>query len=76
MRLGEELDADIIVMATHGQGGLRRLCLGSVAREVAERATAPVLLVRAVEHDALEEYCIRESEASRERRHLTFLRVS
>jgi nucleotide-binding universal stress UspA family protein len=38
--------ADLIVMATHGRGGWRRLWLGSVASKVVERAGAPVLLVR------------------------------
>jgi nucleotide-binding universal stress UspA family protein len=36
----------IIVMATHGLGGLRRWALGSVADRVVHLAEAPVLLVR------------------------------
>ncbi len=39
---------DLIVMASHGRGGVARWFLGSVAEEVARRAPAPVLLVRAV----------------------------
>ena len=39
--------ADLIVMSTHGTGGLRRLWLGSVASEVIRRATQPLLLIRA-----------------------------
>jgi nucleotide-binding universal stress UspA family protein len=38
--------ADLIVMATHGRSGWRRLWLGSVANKVVERAETPVLLVR------------------------------
>jgi nucleotide-binding universal stress UspA family protein len=38
--------ADLIVMGTHGRGGLERLFLGSVAEGVARAATVPVLLVR------------------------------
>jgi len=38
---------DVIVMATHGRGGLRRWLLGSVAEEVVRHAPVPVLLVRA-----------------------------
>jgi nucleotide-binding universal stress UspA family protein len=38
---------DVIVMATHGRGGLRRWLLGSVAEEVVRRAPVPVLLIRA-----------------------------
>ena len=40
------VDARLIVMATHGRTGLRRLLLGSVAHEVVHRALLPVLLVR------------------------------
>jgi nucleotide-binding universal stress UspA family protein len=39
-------DADLIVMATHGSGGLLRLTLGSVASDTLHRATTPLLLVR------------------------------
>lgn len=38
--------ADIIVMATHGRGGLGRAFLGSVADHVVRHAPCPVLLVR------------------------------
>jgi nucleotide-binding universal stress UspA family protein len=38
---------DVIVMATHGRGGLRRWLLGSVAEEVVRHSPVPVLLVRA-----------------------------
>jgi len=36
----------LIVMTTHGRGGLQRLFLGSVAMKVVQRAHVPVLLVR------------------------------
>lgn len=39
-------DVDLIVMATHGYGGLRRWMLGSVADKVLHTTTLPVLLVR------------------------------
>jgi nucleotide-binding universal stress UspA family protein len=42
---------DLIVMASHGRGGVTRWFVGSVAEDVVRRATVPVLLVRA-EHDA------------------------
>jgi nucleotide-binding universal stress UspA family protein len=38
---------DLIVMATHGRGGVMRALLGSVAESVARRSPVPVLLVRA-----------------------------
>jgi nucleotide-binding universal stress UspA family protein len=41
--------ADVIVMTTHGRGGLGRLIMGSVAESVLRRTTTPILLLRAVE---------------------------
>lgn len=40
---------DVMVMSTHGRGGLRRWFLGSVAEEVVRKASIPVLLVRVPE---------------------------
>jgi nucleotide-binding universal stress UspA family protein len=39
-------EADLVVMATHGRGGLRRLMLGSVAESVVKAAPVPVLVFR------------------------------
>lgn len=44
----ERADCDVIVMGTHGRGGLNRLLLGSVAEKVVRTASMPVLTVRAV----------------------------
>ncbi len=41
-----ELGVDLIVIGRHGQRGLARLILGSVAEQVAKIATPSVLLVR------------------------------
>ena len=41
-----ELGCDLIVIGRHGQRGLARLILGSVAEQVAKMADASVLLVR------------------------------
>ena len=40
-----ELDVDLIVMCTHGRGGLRGFMHGRLAQQVTGFATAPVLLV-------------------------------
>jgi universal stress protein A len=40
------LTADLIVMGTHGRGGLRRLFLGSVAERIVREASCPVLTTR------------------------------
>ncbi|AIO39708.1 universal stress protein [Burkholderia sp. AU19243] len=45
--LAGELDADLIVMGTHGRRGFRRLFLGSVAERVLRHATRPVLMIPA-----------------------------
>jgi nucleotide-binding universal stress UspA family protein len=42
----ESMTADLIVMGTHGRTGLRRLIMGSVAEQVARRASCPVLTIR------------------------------
>jgi nucleotide-binding universal stress UspA family protein len=39
--------ADLVVMATRGQGGVRRAVLGSVASEVISLSPVPVMLMRA-----------------------------
>lgn len=39
-----ELDSDLIVMASHGRSGLQRLLLGSVAEGVLRKARRPVLV--------------------------------
>lgn len=41
--------ADVIVMTTHGRGGLGRLIPGSVAESVLRGTTTPILLLRAPE---------------------------
>ncbi|MFB6085600.1 MAG: universal stress protein [Halodesulfurarchaeum sp.] len=42
----DDIDADLIVMGTHGRGGLDRLLLGSVAERVVRAASAPVMTVQ------------------------------
>jgi nucleotide-binding universal stress UspA family protein len=39
-------EADMVVMATHGRGGVRRWLLGSVSDKVLRRGNVPLLLVR------------------------------
>jgi universal stress protein A len=45
----EELEADLIVMGTHGRTGLARMFLGSVAERTLRIAPCPVLSVRTAE---------------------------
>ena len=44
--IARDKDVDVVVMATHGHGGLSRLILGSVATATLRHTTAPLLLVR------------------------------
>ena len=46
LRVADEIEADMIVIGTHGRRGLSRLVLGSVAEEVVRRAACPVVTVR------------------------------
>ena len=43
---GESLQADLIVMGSHGRNALEKLVLGSVAQAVLSRTRLPVLVVR------------------------------
>jgi nucleotide-binding universal stress UspA family protein len=47
LRVAQEVNADLIVMGTHGRTGLGRLLMGSVAEQVVRRAPCPVLTVKA-----------------------------
>ncbi len=42
----EEIHADLIVMGSRGQGGFKRLLLGSVSDGVLHHAHCPVLIIR------------------------------
>jgi nucleotide-binding universal stress UspA family protein len=42
----EEVDAGLVVVSSHGQSGLRRLLLGSVAERVVRLAHCPVLVLK------------------------------
>jgi nucleotide-binding universal stress UspA family protein len=52
VKAAKELNADLIVMATHGRHGISHLVLGSVAEKVVRGSTCPVMTVRMQEHSA------------------------
>jgi universal stress protein A len=51
VRAAQDLNADLIIISTHGHTGLRHMLMGSVAEAVVRRAPCPVLTVRLREHD-------------------------
>lgn len=55
VRYAEAEDCDLIVMGTHGRGGIDRLLLGSVAERVVRSASVPVMTVRVGDRDEEDE---------------------
>ena len=47
VKIAREWEADLIVMGTHGRGGLQHLLVGSVAESVIKHAGVPVMVVSA-----------------------------
>lgn len=54
LRYAAENEIDLIVMGTHGRGGVTHMLLGSIAEKVVRRAPCPVLTVRQPEHEFVE----------------------
>jgi len=53
LQMATDARADLIVVGTHGRGGLKRLALGSVAEEIVRTAPCPVLVARPVDYTGL-----------------------
>ena len=51
VKAADELDADLLLLSTHGHTGLKRVFLGSVTEHVTRYAHCPVLTVREREHE-------------------------
>ncbi|MGK3963792.1 universal stress protein [Sorangium sp. So ce118] len=49
-QLAADLDADLVVVGSHGHHGIERLLLGSVAERVSRLARCPVWIVRSKDH--------------------------
>ncbi len=50
VKYAEDANIDLIVVGTHGRGGLVQMLLGSVAEKVVRKAGCPVLTVRPAGH--------------------------
>jgi nucleotide-binding universal stress UspA family protein len=46
IRYADEVNADMIVMATHGRSGLSHILMGSTAEQVIRKASCPVLTLK------------------------------
>ena len=46
-----ELDSDLVVMCSHGQGGFRNLMFGNIAQQVIALGITPVLIIRPTQED-------------------------
>jgi Universal stress protein UspA and related nucleotide-binding proteins len=51
LRYAGEHSIDLIVMGTHGRGGVTHMLLGSITEKVVRRAPCPVLTVRHPQHE-------------------------
>ena len=63
-RLQEEPKIDLVVMATHGRGGVARMVMGSVTDKVIRSAPCPVLTLRTHPHPDAEPAAARKSSAA------------
>ena len=45
LAMADEIHADLVVLGTHGRGGVEHLLLGSVAEKVMRKASCPVMVV-------------------------------
>lgn len=53
VRYAQEVGIDLIIMATHGRKGIKKLFWGSVADEVLKKSSIPVLMIKP-DHASLE----------------------
>ena len=51
--VARDLEADLIVITTHGHTGLKHVFMGSTAERVVRHAPCPVLVVRRHEHESV-----------------------
>jgi nucleotide-binding universal stress UspA family protein len=52
LQIALDVQADVLLVGTHGRTGIKRMLLGSVAEAVVRRASCPVIAVRAKDYHA------------------------
>ncbi len=53
VQIAVEVDADLVVVGTHGRRGVKRLVLGSIAARILSHARCPVYVVRRKDHHGI-----------------------
>jgi hypothetical protein len=53
LQVAIDLQADIVLLGTHGRTGVKRLIVGSVAEAVVRKASCPVIVVRPKDYHAV-----------------------
>ncbi|NOX57751.1 MAG: universal stress protein [Planctomycetes bacterium] len=51
IRYAREITADLLILTTHGRGGVMHVLMGSTAEKIVRKAPCPVLTVRSGEHE-------------------------
>jgi nucleotide-binding universal stress UspA family protein len=52
LQVALDVQADVVLVGTHGRSGIKRMLLGSVAEAVVRKASCPVIVVRAKDYHA------------------------
>jgi nucleotide-binding universal stress UspA family protein len=53
LQVAIDVQADVVLVGTHGRTGIKRMILGSVAEAVVRKAACPVIVVRGKDYHAL-----------------------
>jgi nucleotide-binding universal stress UspA family protein len=58
LNLAREVEADLIIVGTHGRHGVKRAVLGSVSEQIMRNASCPVLVMRPRDYEAANEVAL------------------
>ena len=57
VQMANHFDVDLIIIGSHGRGGISRLLVGSTAERVVEHARCPVLVVKGAAAGIKSRFC-------------------